>query len=85
MATIEVPAAWTIEEALRGGVASETPADARTVEELAAACGHDVKWVRKRLAQLKAEGKVEVIKVRRYRLDDQSYTAPAYRLLNSDL
>ncbi len=81
MATIEVAGALTLEQLLAGEDARGDTADARTVSELADATGHDEKWIRRRLRGLLAEGRVEVVKVRRYRLDGQQYAAPAYRLV----
>jgi hypothetical protein len=85
---IYVASDWTI-EGLLDAVISESATDAATdgaftVAELALKLGHDEKWVRTRLAALKQAGKVEVIRVRRYRLDDQPYSAPAYRLIHEN-
>ncbi len=80
MATLDVPAGFSLEDVLRAGAEAEDAPDAKTVDQLAAACGRDVKWVRKRLAGLIATGRCEVLRVRRTRIDGQPYQAPAYRL-----
>ncbi len=81
MAQVDVAANWTIEELL-GAMGSEDDQaqGAYTVQEIADACGHDVKWVRRKLSMLKQQGRLEVVQVRRNRLDDQPYLTPAYRL-----
>ncbi len=86
MARITVESGLSLEDLLRS-VSEQEQAEAEgalTVHELAAACGHDVKWVRAKLTVLKAEGRVQVVKVRRFRLDDQPYYTPAYRMVDVD-
>ncbi len=82
MAKVGVEAGFSLEELLMAVREQEEAeaAGALTVQELARSCGHDEKWVRAKLMALKAEGKVEIVRVRRFRLDDQPYIAPACRL-----
>jgi hypothetical protein len=87
VAKVGVEANFTLEELLTAVREQEEAqaAGALTVQELARSCGHDEKWVRAKLTALKAEGKVEIVHVRRVRLDDQPYIAPAYRLVGAKI
>ncbi len=83
MARVSVEATLTLEQLL-STVREAEDAEAEgalTVQELVRSTGHNEKWVRARLLQLKEAGRVEIVKVLRTRLDDQPFTTVAYRLV----
>ncbi len=85
MARVTVEATLTLEQLL-SAVREAEDAEAEgalTVQELVRSTGHNEKWVRARLLQLKEAGRVETVKVRRTRLDDQPFTTAAYRLVGA--
>lgn len=68
-------------EALRDAFASaEASEDALTTADLVEACGRGEETVRKALRALERKGQLEVVRVRRRRLDGQIQVYPAYRL-----
>ena len=66
-----------LEAALRG--VDEGPPDAFTVADLAGLTGHAAPTVRRALACLKHAGRLEVVFVKRTRLDDRAVMTAAYR------
>lgn len=66
-----------LEAAMRG--ADDGPADAFTVADLAGLTGRPAPTVRRALACLKASGRLQVVHVKRLRLDDRAVLTAAYR------
>ncbi len=66
-----------LEAAMKG--ADEGPADAFTVADLARLTGRPAPQIRKALGTLKAGGWLQVVHVKRMRLDDRAVLTAAYR------
>ena len=62
--------------------ADNGPADAFTVGELCERTGKEARPVRVALAALKRGGRLQLVQVKRQRLDDRWVSVPAYRLCN---
>lgn len=62
--------------------ADNGPADAFTVGELCERTGKEPRAVRLALAALKRSGRLQLVQVKRQRLDDRWVSVPAYRLCN---
>ena len=62
--------------------ADDGPADAFTVGQLCARTGKEPRSVRLALAALKRAGRLQLVQVKRQRLDDRWESGPAYRLCN---
>ena len=61
--------------------AQEQSADGfATVQEIAAACGHGVAWVREKLQHAKAGGRLQCAVVQRAALDSRACKVPAYKI-----
>lgn len=69
-----------LEAAMRG--AAEGPADAFTVCQLCEMTGKEPRSVRVALATLKRAGRLQLVQVKRQRLDDRWVSVTAYRLCN---
>ncbi len=69
-----------LEAAMRG--ADDGPADAFTVADLAEKTGRPAPTVRRALGALKAAGRLQVVHVKRTRLDDRAVMTAAYRWRN---
>ena len=70
----------TLEAAMRG--ADDGPADAFTVADLADMTRRDRRSIREVLGALKAAGRLQVVHVKRTRLDDRAVMTAAYRWRN---
>lgn len=70
--------AAALEAAMRGR--DDGPADAFTVGQLVEMTGREPRAVRVALATLKRAGRLELVAVKRQRLDDRWATVTAYRL-----
>jgi uncharacterized protein HemY len=69
-----------LEAAMRGR--DDGPADAFTVSQLSETTGREPRAVRLALAALKRAGRLQLVAVKRQRLDDRWATVMAYRLCN---
>ena len=69
-----------LEAAMR--TADDGPADAFTVADLAEKTGRPAPTVRRALGALKAAGRLQVVHVKRTRLDDRAVMTAAYRWRN---
>ena len=69
-----------LEAAMRGK--DDGPADAFTVGQLSERTGKEPRAVRLALAALKRAGRLQLVQVKRQRLDDRWVSVPAYRLCN---
>ena len=69
-----------LEAAMRG--AAEGPADAFTVCQLCELTGKEARSVRLALGALKRAGRLQLVQVKRQRLDDRWVSVTAYRLVN---
>ncbi len=68
-------------EALRSAMGpDEGPTDARTVQEMAATIGRAERFVRDNVRKLIAEGRVELVRVKRPAIDGRIQSLPAYRI-----
>lgn len=67
-----------LRDAMSAGLAD--PTDARTTGEMAAAIGRADKFVRDNVRKLIAEGRVELVKVKRQGIDGRMNWVPAYRI-----
>jgi len=80
---IEIPADFTIEALLAEIMRSGENAQGLTAQEIADLTGQPLHRVRKKLMQLKREGKIKVGRRWRERLDGAVVPVPVYSLVNT--
>jgi len=69
-------------EALRSAMGSqdEGPTDARTVQEIVNTIGRSERFVRDNVRKLIAEGRAELVRIKRPAIDGRIQSVPAYRI-----